>query len=253
MAISSKLVETLVRETRVAVKNALAHNEIKEKISPFGYDDARLQEGLALCSRTDQKYQEQQHKQGEKIMASKKLYAKLRKERKLYIHYRQLARLNFKREEEDGIRKNLGIDGIARDNLDGVLKEARQLYEGILANDNVMAKMSRFALNQERLQGMLAELDELKRLDEEQESKKGIAQQATAERDDLYDELKLWSSEFVRCCKLAMSDDDQQLEKLGIPALSEGYKRRKRKKRGEGEEETEETEETGNSMTGEPS
>ncbi len=50
MAISSKRVESLLSDARVAIKNALDHPEIKEKIISFGYDDERLQKGIELCS-----------------------------------------------------------------------------------------------------------------------------------------------------------------------------------------------------------
>jgi len=62
----------------------------------------------------------------------------------------------------------------------------------------------------------MAELDELKRLNQAQEKKKGEAQQSR--------------KEVGVACKSALANDPQQLEKLGILAFSEGYRRKKGEK-----------------------
>ncbi len=249
MAISAKRVEILMRLARVAISNAMDHVEIKEKILEYGYNDARLQEGKELFTQLSQKYQDQQHKRGEQIEASNRVRRKLNQEKKRYMVYRKLAKKVLFSEEDEGMRKILGIDGEARNNMDGVLKEGRQFYEGIVNNEQIMAKLARFALTKEKLQELLNGLDELMQLDKEQESIKGAAQKATKDRNEIFKKLNLWMGGFVIACRDALKDDDQILEKMGIKAYSEDYKRRGKKK--EDKEEQEEAQETVNSETGE--
>lgn len=245
MSLSAKSVEVLVRQARVAITNAMEDEEIKEKILEYGYDDARLQEGKELYIQLDQKYQDQQHKRGEQIETSSRLRRKLNQERNRYMVYRKLAKKVLINEEDVGMREILGINGEARTSMDGVLKEGRQFYEGILNNEQIMAKLARYALTQEKLQELLSGLDELKQLDEEQESKKGEAQKATKDRNQIFKKLNLWMGGFVIACKDALKDDDQTLEKMGIKAYSEYYKKESKKEAAqEKKEETEVNEET---------
>ncbi len=249
MAISSKRIESLLDKARVAVENALAHPDIKEKIIKFGYDDDRLQEGKTLYTQASASYQEQQRRRGEQIASSDKLTDKIRQERDRYIEYRELARRVFDSADKDGVRKTLGLDGRARQTLSGLLKEARQLYEGALGDNEIMAKLSTFDISAEKFQAALEGVKELENLDREQESKKGAAQKATMERDSLYRRLHKWLGDFRAACRIALKDDPQQLEKMKIKAYSEDYKKRGKKK--EDKEEQEEAQETVNSEAGE--
>jgi hypothetical protein len=61
----------------------------------------------------------------------------------------------------------------------------------------------------------------------------GAAQNAIAQRDDVFKELALFRKKFVAICRIALKDHPQLLEKLGIRVYSEGYVSAKSKANGE--------------------
>jgi len=230
MAIASKRVEKLLKDSRIIIKNALSIPEIKEKIGVYGFDENRLKDGENLLMKAEAQYNLQMTTRGEQIDMTGKLTERLRVLRNKYLVFRKMSRRETRGIDNEGVRKTLGIDGKARRTLSGVLKEAQQFYEGISTHQEIASKLEKFSLTKEKLGGYLAELEELKRLNEAQEKKKGESQQTRKERDDLYVELSVWLSQFKVACKSALANDPQQLEKLGILSLSEGYRRKKGEK-----------------------
>jgi len=230
MAIASKKIEKLLKDSRVVIKNIQALPEIKEKIDRYGFDEKRIKEGDDLLSKAEAMYNRQMTTRGEQIDMTGKLKEGIKEILKNYMVFRRMTRRQTRGIENEGLRKTLGIDGEARRTLTGVLKEAQQFYEGISTHEEIGKKLEKFSLTKEKLGSYLAELDELKRLNEAQEKKKGEAQQSRKERDDLYVELSVWLSQFKVACKSALANDPQQLEKLGIMAFSENYRRKKGEK-----------------------
>jgi hypothetical protein len=59
-------------------------------------------------------------------------------------------------------------------------------------------------------------VEEVEKTAADQEKKKGLAKQATSERNKALKELEQWVSRLVKICRLALGKDSQHLEKLGI-------------------------------------
>jgi len=56
MAIASKKIEKLLKDSRVVIKNIQALPEIKEKIDRYGFDEKRIKEGDDLLSKAQAMY-----------------------------------------------------------------------------------------------------------------------------------------------------------------------------------------------------
>ena len=181
MAIASKKIEKLLKDSRVVIKNIQALPEIKEKIDRYGFDEKRIKEGDDLLSKAEAMYNRQMTTRGEQIDMTGKLKEGIKEILKNYMVFRRMTRRQTRGIENEGLRKTLGIDGEARRTLTGVLKEAQQFYEGISTHEEIGKKLEKFSLTKEKLGSYLAELDELKRLNEAQEKKKGESQQSRKE------------------------------------------------------------------------
>lgn len=59
-------------------------------------------------------------------------------------------------------------------------------------------------------------MEEVEKTAADQEKKKGLAKQATSDRNKALKELEQWVSRLVKICRLALGKDSQHLEKLGI-------------------------------------
>ncbi|MEL6903694.1 MAG: hypothetical protein AAFP07_22395, partial [Cyanobacteria bacterium J06606_4] len=66
------------------------------------------------------------------------------------------------------------------------------------------------------LKAGLAELVAIEKANLTQEKEKGDVQAATQKRDAALDELKDWLSDFLAIAKIALEDDPQKLESLGV-------------------------------------
>ncbi|NIM12752.1 MAG: hypothetical protein GTO45_11660 [Candidatus Aminicenantes bacterium] len=220
MSISVKSIEKLLGETRVGFLNAKGDEEIKGFIGGYGYDDVQLDADIDLRTRLDDKYQEQQRLQDEQIIATRNFDEKYNEEWELLVEFRQLARVALRDSKYVGFRLMLGIIGKLRRNLEGFLKDGRQFYENAIKNETIMGLISKHGITVEKCQARLTGLDELKQLDQDQESKKGASQNATKERDSLYRELRISWGNFKQVCRIALKPKRQLLEKLGIVAPS---------------------------------
>ena len=76
MKISKRKMEDVLSGARVAIENAQTNDEIKGFIINYGFDDARIQEGVELLKTADDLYQVQKSKRGEQITVSKQLQDK---------------------------------------------------------------------------------------------------------------------------------------------------------------------------------
>lgn len=227
MSTKSKKIERLLKDAGLAIKNAKDLEEIKVKIKEYGFNENMLQQGEELLTKTDDIYKLQKELRGRQKDLNVKLKEQIDKVRNRYITFRNLSRIELKEAGDEGFRKTLGIDGKSRVTLAGVLNEAAQFYDALLANEDIQKRLEKFELTKENIQQKISELEELKRVHESYKKKKGEAQQSTIERDALYNKLNDWWSEFRAVCKSVFADDPQQMEKLGITVLSESYKKRK--------------------------
>jgi hypothetical protein len=78
--------------------------------------------------------------------------------------------------------------------------------------------MKNFGYNKPKLQAEFKLFREAAKLDNAQERAKASAQTATVKRDEKLKKLKRWMSDFNRIAKVALKNDRQALEALGIVA-----------------------------------
>jgi hypothetical protein len=178
MPIYPKLILKLVEESGVGFSNAKTNEEIKGKISQYGYDDARLDELLALNARTVEKLQAFESLSGEQLDATRKLNELYESEYNQYSVFRQIANKLFVGEEYKGLRSQLGIDVDIKTNFEGVIEQAKQFYEGAMKNQDRLQGVLKISLTNERIQERLNAFSVLKNFNDAQESAKGKAKAA---------------------------------------------------------------------------
>ena len=94
---------------KLAIDNALNTPKIKEALADYGYNDKKLQEGLALYEAATQSFQTQQIEYGEQFDATQALQDLRETAYKSYIRLVKIARIAFG--NQSGIAAQLAING----------------------------------------------------------------------------------------------------------------------------------------------
>jgi hypothetical protein len=121
----------------------------------------------------------------------------------------------------------LGLFGNRDRTHAGWLIQAREFFTTAKDNEEIFNKTTRFAVTQEKLQKGLDLLTDVETSDEFRNYKKGEAERSTFFRNKIFTVVYRWLVEFKQACLNEFEDDPQILEMIGIPALTEGYKRKK--------------------------
>lgn len=239
MSIYPRFIEQLLLESAVSFNNAKSHIEIKEKVITSGYDDAKLDGLLALNARADAKYHEYERLHGEQLQTTNLLNNQFKESLDFYSFYRKLAFKVFPGAANKGIRSQLGIDERHKNSLKGFIAQATQFFDTLLKKEEIREAFAEFALTTEKIQEILNAFEELKRLNELQESKKGAAQTARKERDDLCEELRVGYEKLKTVCRYLFRDTPQTLKTLNIEVLN--YRGKKNKNNDNQDDQTDQT------------
>jgi len=221
MSSYSKEYEELLVAVRVGIDNTRAYPFIKTGMDGYGYDDASLENAWNKNLLLDAKYKECQRKHGEQMEASQALYAKLDDEIVRYMGIRKLAKRALRGDQYIGTREKLGIDDEPKRAYDGFIDQASKLYKHAGIDQAIMTLLAKFKITTDKLQEGLNGLEGLKVLNSAQEAKKGEAQVARKERDELFEEEQKWYSDFKTAARIAFKDTPEYLEIMGIGAPAE--------------------------------
>ena len=210
-------IEERLHRAQVAIDNALIDAGIKAALAPFGYDEARLQEGKALYNNTLSLHQTQRREYGEQYDATENLKDIWEQADSAYMDAVKVARIALRNMR--GKWQALALDGSRKQSLSGWLEQAQQFYVNALSDSDIVAAMSRFGFDQTKLQAGQQLVQQVAEANALQEKEKGEAQDATEKRDAVLDELDQWISDFKVIATIALKDNAQWIEKLGLAVV----------------------------------
>ncbi|NQT24065.1 hypothetical protein HQ585_01790 [candidate division KSB1 bacterium] len=218
MANKNMNIDERLTRAQVAIDNALSDEPIKTLLTPFGYDDAKLNEGKTLIEQTVTLNQKQDKEYGEQFAATQELHALQTTAHKQYMDAVELARIKFR----DNVKawQALGLNGSRKKSLSGWVEQATKFYSNLLADSDLITAMSGFGYTQEKLQAELSQVQAVPAANANQAKETGEAQAATKERDAALDDLDQWMSDFKTVAKIALKDHDQWIEKLGLAVVA---------------------------------
>lgn len=197
-----------------ALDNGLNDSEIASRLANFGYTAAKLQEGRALYEEARQLYQDQQRAYGDQYAATDDFETKWAAAREIYGRHIKLARIAL--EGDRDALQSLGLIG-KRPSAFGPWQQAALLfYETPLADEALRQRMAEVGLTEEALQEGLTKVQEVKAAEHVQEQRRGTAQELTKQRDAAFQALRAWMDDYLTVAKVALKDQPQLAEKLGI-------------------------------------
>ncbi len=207
-------IDSRLHQAQVAIDNALNNPAVLSALSDYGYTPARIQQGKKLYNQAAAAQLAQTVEAGEQLSASAAVNDTWTTARKSYIRFIKIARIAFK--QDAGVVTQLALSGHRKRTLSGWMAQATQFYKNALASKAILTGFKEFGITQQKLQAGLAELNALEAANLLQEKEKGNAQNATKKRDAALDELQAWLSDFLAIAKIALEENPQLLEGLGI-------------------------------------
>ena len=207
-------IHTLLSQAQLAIDNALNNPQILQYLSDFGYSSARIQQGKKLYNVAAAAQLAQRTEAGEQISATTAVNAAWEKAQKTYSRMVKVARIAFKRNA--GVAVQLDLNGTRKKSLSGWLAQANQFYQNALGDKAILSQLKEFGITEQKLKAGLAELAAVERANLLKEQEKGAAQAATQARDAALDELQDWLSDYWAIAKVALEDNPQLLEGMGI-------------------------------------
>jgi hypothetical protein len=195
----------------IAIENALQNPDTLKKLSAYNYDRKRMLEGRSLKEEVEMLESVKEDKYGQQFNSTDDMKAR-RKE--IMLHYRQhskRARLAF--EGQRGTLEQLQLLGNRKTDTSGLLKQVYTFYSKI---ELFAGEMSKYNISPEELAQSKAMVEALFAARQQQVQSKGQAQHATQKRNMKRKELKNWMTQFRKVARIALADEPQLLETLGI-------------------------------------
>lgn len=217
MALTTSI-ENFLRTAQVAINNTLSTPEILAIVSEFGYTEAELTKGQKLYDAALAAQQAQQKEYSEQKSSTDQAETLRNQLHEEYMVHLKLARIAL--DKQPALGQQLALNGRRKQTFAGWLMQVEQFYTNSLNTPGVLEALDRFKLTPEKLAATQAKLPELIAAKDQNEKEKSEAQRATQLRDEAIDALDEWLSDYIAVARIALAQDPQRLEALGIVAPS---------------------------------
>jgi hypothetical protein len=209
--------DEIIPISKLAIGNALKNTVIMEYLADFNYTPDRLADGQTLIAAADKlittqvgEFGDQKNAtevKGEAWAAADKMYMRLLKSARLVIH-------------KSGDRTALELDGDRDDSYLGWLGQSKKFYTQALGRPDLLDQLADLNVTAAKLQAGLALVTVLEAARDTQQGQIGLKQNATEDRDKVLNDLRAWLSKYLAVAELALEDEPQLLESLGVRVRS---------------------------------
>ncbi|UXP32943.1 hypothetical protein N6H18_03105 [Reichenbachiella agarivorans] len=211
---NNQTIDAQLLQAEVAIHNATTNDAVKSAMALYGYDTTKVAENQALLDQGKTLHTKQKKEYGEQYSATDALSKSMKTADKWYIKHVKIARIALKNER--GIWQSLQINGRRKKSQSGWVSQATVFYLNALSNPDVLTAMNQFGVSQEVLASTQLLVQDVANKLSIQLKETGEAQDATIKRDEALDLLMDWMSDFKAIARIALEDDAQLLEMLGI-------------------------------------
>ena len=211
---NGKTIAKKLHEIQNCISGANNHPEIREMLLKFGFDQSKIKEGQVKLEKVNNLMARQVDLYGDQYAATEETVKNREKAYSEYMILVKVIRVALK-DDIDSLKSFLATGQRSR-SLSGWLREARIAYTNILNSASAMDRLKIFGITSDKIKDGLKQVEEIESLYSKQLGKKGDAQQSTIERDQAFDDLANWYSDFRAIARIALYEKPQLLEVLGI-------------------------------------
>ena len=215
------LIDTTLPEffagVRLILKNVQEQPQIAAALDALGYDAAAMQVLQSLLDTAVSLSDTQIKEYGEQHAATQAFNASFEQADKAYAAHRKLAKIAFKTDAQR--QTDLHLNDRKPQLFTPWYEQARHFYTALLADTAAQTQLAKYKITLEALQAAQAEVEQTMTMKTSQEREKGEAQAATQERNVAIAALDEWVADFKVVARIALEDNPQLLEALGLGAI----------------------------------
>jgi hypothetical protein len=199
---------------KLALTNAELQAEIASAMATYGYSAQVIAEGKALLDETIAAYNSNQKENNETREAKANFDQKYSDLQTTYNKHRKLAKVVFR--NDDLNYQKLALKGRVPQAYVNCMAIVKTFYSEIVNDNNLQSKLARLNFTKEEAENGLSFIADLENLRNIYLREKGESQEATQKKDVTFAKLDNWMQDFYAVAKIAMEEQPQLLEAIGI-------------------------------------
>jgi len=204
---------------RNALLLSLEEGELNQYALQYGYPNERLQLGKKHYDSAEGAYGEQKKKLAEQFDATRTFYELQGRASGIHLYFGQVARIAFK--NNPGILDKLFLRNRRGRSFGEWVVQTRVFYKNMFSIPSAVEVMGKFTVTKEALDAGEKLFRETLAAETRKQDAKAEAQKATEHKQKAFKRLKEWMRRYLNVMKVALEDDPQLKEKLGIITPSE--------------------------------
>lgn len=206
--------ENYLSQTEMALMNSQNKDEIATILAEYTYDAEKIAEGKALYEKTVAIWKQNKIESDEQSQAYATFSALYEELDTTYSSLQKRAKVIFCKDTE--ILKQLGLAGSKPRTYAKFIATCEKLYEELKNSDSLLAKLAPMKITERVINEGIKLISEVKDARYSYLKEKSENQQATIDKDDALTKLDDWMDDFYAVAKIALEDEPQFLEALGI-------------------------------------
>lgn len=204
-----------MERVRIAIQGALNSPSILKQLALYGYDRKKVLEGKALYEKMKLLENTMKQEKGAQLKTTDELHAAFDQAYRQYIKHVKIARMAIPHNRE--LWRILDLSGERKRTISGWLYQAETFYMNLYHIESAMAN---FGVTSEELSQAQAMMEAVAAARVKQFGDISEAQLAKKERDNALGALNDWYRKFIIIAKVALDNNPQMLEALGIMVRS---------------------------------
>jgi DNA repair ATPase RecN len=194
------------------LNQAMNHSEIKPRLEAFGYDEAVINEGIALHTAAKEAFDFNLQESLETRQSREAFESQWKALQDDYSNHRQIARAVFRKNAL--VKAQLKVSETVPSTYKSALELFTHFYNVIEADDTIKTALARLRLTEEKLSETMTKLEAVTGALNDYYREMAEDQPATARKNTALDKLTDWMDDFFEVAKIAMEDEPQLLEIL---------------------------------------
>ena len=203
---------------QIAIDNSLSDDEIQARVAEYGYPVAKLTAGKTLYTAALNAVGNAESAAGAQKLATDHVESAEQIARDAFQALAKVCRAAFS--DEPAQLTALQLDGKTPRSTAAFLTTANILFQNALGTPEIQTTLAEYGYTAQKLQTECAKITSFSQANESQEAAKGAAQQATVVQNNALAELDDWMARYIKIAQVALRDEPQLLEKLGILSRS---------------------------------
>ncbi len=204
----------LIEKYRISLENVETQPVIAKAMEELGFDTAEIAKGKLLLGETASIYNLNKQEFDEKSAAYSNYIAQRKVVSDIYGLHRKKAKVVFRNDLE--ILKQLELEKALSQGYAKWLEGVKKFYSEIINDETLQTKLLRLKVTKEDLNNAGKEILKLDKARAEYIREKGESQEATQDKNAAFDKMEDWMYEFYAVAKIALEDNAQLLESLGV-------------------------------------